>query len=190
MLYRLTAAVWVLCVTSVAPLPAATLEKLSIEQMTQKATLIVRGRVSTCSGEAQGSMIYTRCQVQVIESWKGSAPALVSFSVPGGTYQGLVQTFTGTPRINVSQEYVLFLWTGKSGRTQVIGLSQGVFDIVTGTSSSSSVAPTPHVLRAASGERMLDNSGRAVRDSAIDMSVTELRDRVKGALTPSGSATE
>lgn len=190
MLYRLTAAVWVLGVTSVAPLSAATLEKLSIEQMTQKATLIVRGRVSTCSGEAQGSMIYTRCQLQVIESWKGSAPTLVSFSVPGGTYQGLVQTFTGTPKINVSQEYVLFLWTGRSGRTQVIGLSQGVFDIVTGTSSNNSVAPTPHAYRGASAEQMLDSAGRAVRDSATDMSITELRARVKGALTGSGSWTQ
>jgi hypothetical protein len=133
-------------------------------------------------------MIYTRCQVQVIESWKGSAPALVSFSVPGGTYQGLVQTFTGTPRINVSQEYVLFLWTGRSGRTQVIGLSQGVFDVVTGTTSSNSAASAPHVLRSASTEQMLDSTGRVVRDSAIDMSVTELRARVKGALA--GSATE
>ena len=168
---------------------AATLEKLSLDQMSQKATLIVRGRVTACSGEAQGSLIYTRCQLAVTETWKGSASGSVTFSIPGGQYQGMVQTFTGTPRITVDQEYVLFLWTGRSGRTQVIGLSQGVFDLVSGSRTTASGA-TAKVRRGASTELMLDSSGKPVTDSTVEMSVADLRSKVNRALGRSGGVTQ
>jgi len=163
----------------------ATLEKLSIEEMSQKATLIVRGKVSGCSGEAQGSLIYTRCQIQVLESWKGAAPGQISFSVPGGQFQCLVQTFTGTPKIDVGQEYVLFLWTGKSGRTQVIGLSQGVFHFV---SDSKATGSGKKLSRGASTELMVDSSGKPVTDTSVETTVGELNARVNRALATAGVA--
>ena len=51
----------------------ATLEKLSLDQMAQQSTMIVRGQVTGCNGEARGSLIYTRCGVAVSETWKGDA---------------------------------------------------------------------------------------------------------------------
>src|SRR5688572_15056038 len=94
----------------VSLMSGATLEKLSIEEMSQKSTLIVRGRIAGCAGDQRGSIIYTRCRVQVTERWKGSAAAQVDFLVPGGSAGGLTQVFTGAPKFKAGEEHVLFLW--------------------------------------------------------------------------------
>jgi hypothetical protein len=81
--------------------------------------------------------------------------------------------FTGTPNFAPGSEYVLFLWAGKSGAFQVIGLSQGAFDVkASGTT----------VKREASTERMLDAAGQPVKDEGVEMSVTALKQRVQRAL--------
>lgn len=155
---------------------AATLEKLSVEQMSQKATSIVRGRVTSCAGESRGSIIYTRCRVSVTERWKGAAGAELTFIIPGGSSQGLVQTFIGTPRFSAGQENVLFLWAGRSGNNQIIGLSQGVFDLRADGKGSA------QALRSATQELMLDSSGVPTADEAMSVPVSALRSRVQRAL--------
>ena len=77
---------------------SATLEQLSIEQMAQKSTSIVRGRVTGCAGEMRGSVIYTRCGLIVSETWKGTPTTKADFVVLGGTARGLSQTFSGAPQ--------------------------------------------------------------------------------------------
>ncbi len=155
---------------------AATLEKLSVEDMSRKSTAIVRGKVTSCQGEAQGSLILTRCRLQVAEFWKGALPE-ASFVIPGGSHNGLVQTISGTPRVVEGQEYVLFLWTGKSGKPQVIGLSQGLLDLATDAKTGEQ-----RVRRAASAEMMLDSKGNPVSDSALDLTVSQLKARVHQAI--------
>ena len=156
---------------------AATLEKLSVSQMAQQSTQIVRGKITNCAGEARGSVLYTRCGVAVSETWKGASVKQISFAVPGGRVGNLLQTFTGTPKFNPNEEYVLFLWTGRSGVPQIIGLSQGIFDI-TFTPSGAAM-----VKREATTELMLDSKGKQVRDEAINITVGELRAIVDGALS-------
>ncbi|MBC8167060.1 MAG: hypothetical protein H7Y20_14470 [Bryobacteraceae bacterium] len=163
-----------------APAFAATLEKLSVEQMAQQAKVIVRGRVTGCTGEMRGSVIYTRCGVAVTETWKGSPAAKLDFVVPGGTTRGLSQTFSGAPKFNPNEQFVLFLWVGKSGIPQIIGLSQGVFDVAFSTKGEATVR------REATAELMLNASGTPVRDETISMSVAELRGRVAKALVSGG----
>jgi hypothetical protein len=154
----------------------ATLEQLSVEQMAQKATAIVRGRVSGCTGEMRGSVIYTRCTVAVTERWKGQTPPETDFITPGGAAQGLVQIFTGTPKFTNGDEHVLFLWAGRSGIYQIIGLSQGKFDLKV------TKAGEDEVYRSAAAERMLDKAGNDVQDQPVSMTASELRRRVKRAL--------
>ena len=156
---------------------AATLEKLTTDEMAQKATLIVRGRVSNCSGQVRGPVIYTACTVSVSERWKGQAGPAVQVWIPGGAAQGLVQTFTGTPKFTNGDEYVLFLWAGRSGLNQVIGLSQGVFDL-TPNSTGQDVAK-----RAASSERMVNKAGVEIRDEALELRVSELKAQVRRAIS-------
>ena len=154
----------------------ATLEKLTTDEMAQKATLIVRGRVSNCSGQVRGPVIYTTCTVSVTERWKGTSGPTVQVWIPGGAAQGLVQTFTGTPKFTNGDEYVLFLWSGRSGLNQVMGLSQGVFDL-TPTATGQVTAK-----RAASAERMLNKAGEEIRDEAVELRVSDLKAQVRRAL--------
>jgi hypothetical protein len=161
-------------------LSATTLEKLSVEDMSQKSTLIVRGRISGCAGEQRGSMIYTRCRISVIERWKGTTGNQVEFLVPGGATRGLVQTFIGTPKFSAGSEYVLFLWSGRSGNLQVIGLSQGAFDVKADVKGGATAK------RDATTDTMLDAAGRPVHDDGVEMSVAALRSRV--ARTVGGSS--
>ncbi|MFB3779781.1 MAG: hypothetical protein ACE141_19330 [Bryobacteraceae bacterium] len=160
-----------------AQLPGATLERMSLDQMIARSTGIVRGRITGSYAAQRGPVIYTRYSVQVLETWKGQAAGSIEVSVPGGTANGLRQSFSGAPRLTRGAEYVLFLWTGRSGMTQVIGLSQGVFTLID-SSSSGAMAVRP-----ASSETMLDpKTLQAVRDETLKMPLSELKDKVSKAI--------
>lgn len=157
--------------------PAATLERLSLDEMIEKSTAIVRGKIVSSRAAFHGPVIYTHFSVQVVERWKGAETAQVDIVVPGGTAKGLHQTFAGTPRLLPGSEYVLFLWTGKSGLTHVIGLSQGVFSL--NSDGKGGMLAT----RSASSEAMLDRrTGQVVSDEAIRLRVGDLRARVSAAV--------
>lgn len=161
---------------AIVPLSATTLEKLSVEQMAQKATAIVRGRIDGCRASYRGSTIYTTCSVRVTERWKGANSTSVEVSTPGGTAQGMSQSFSGAPTLAPGQEYVLFLWTGRSGITQLIGLSQGVFDL------NLSSKGEPVAQRDPIEASLLDSKGREIKDNGIELKVRDLRRRVASAI--------
>ncbi len=162
-----------ICLAALGILNAATLERLLLDDMIRKSTLIVRGQVLSSRSSQHGSLIHTWFRVQVLEQWKGTRTSQAEVMVPGGRLAGLRQTFSGAPKLLEGSEYVLFLWTGPSGRTQVIGFSQGVFDLKLDD------AGQPIAVRGASTETMVDSrTGAGVRDEDIRMTLTELRDRV------------
>jgi hypothetical protein len=158
----------------VAPLPATTLQQLTLDDMIQKSTAIVRARVTGSRTASRGADIYTYFQLQTLENWKGQAIAEVA--VPGGVADGIRQSVTGAPVIKTGQEYVLFLWTSRSGLTQVMGLSQGLFD-VSEEGSGGVVARRPPA-----SELMLDQSGNPVEDHPVSIHLQDLRTRVVRAL--------
>jgi hypothetical protein len=156
---------------------AATLERLSLADMIAKSTAIVRGKVVSCYAASAGPIVYTHYSVQVSERYKGSAGTTVDVAVPGGTVNGLRQTFAGTPAFNPGEEYVFFLWTGKSGITQVIGLTQGLFAVARDSSGD------PMLTRAATRELTLDSAtGRPAPSERLTMHVSELRALIASAL--------
>jgi hypothetical protein len=160
-----------------APQFGATLERLSLEEMTEKSTAIVRGRVVSSRSSLRGPLIYTHFTVQVLERWKGAEAEQVEVAVPGGVAAGLRQTFAGAPELTPGGEYVLFLWTGRSGMTQVIGFSQGVFTLQSDGAGGTLAA------RAASTEAMLDSkTGQIVNDATLQLSLGALRAKVTSAL--------
>lgn len=162
-------------------LPAATLEKLSMDDMIQKSTEIVSARVMGVSSLMRGPVVYTRYRISVTEQWKGAAAKELDVHVPGGRHGLMLQTFSGSPALNAGEEYVLFLWTGRSGLTQVIGLSQGLFSVKRDGRGEITLA------RQASGEPMVDASGRLVEDTPVSMRLREVVDRIHRTLAGGSS---
>jgi hypothetical protein len=155
------------------PLPASTLQQLSLNDMVRLSTAIVHGKAQQTASSYSGSIIYTRYKVQVSETLKGPAASQLDIAVPGGAASRFQQTFAGAPSLAPGQDYVLFLWTGKSGLTQIIGLSQGLF--VVSTNSTGQLM----VMRAPASERMVNASGQPVTDSAMQMLLTDLRSLIQ-----------
>jgi hypothetical protein len=146
---------------------AATLQLLSLDDMIQKSTAIVRGSVQLTGGAAHGRYIYTHYTLRVVEQWKGAPATQIDFVAPGGTANGLQESIAGSPSFVNGQEYVLFLWTSRSGLTQVIGLSQGVF-----------VSTNGMVVRPAIMEHMIDPHGAEASDPGMQMTINDMRNRI------------
>jgi hypothetical protein len=155
---------------------AATLSKLSLDEMTQRSTAIVRARVLGSSAAAHGNLIYTHYRLQASERWKGTAATELDVVVPGGVAGGFRQTFAGAPHLTEGSEYVFFLWTSQAGLTHIIGLSQGLLNLQTDQTGELTA------VRGASGEVMLDGTGKTVRDEPFSMRLTDLRTRVGSTL--------
>jgi len=169
----------ILLIGSLVSAWATTLRKLSIDDMIQQSTSIVRVTVTGSSAAFRGKDIYTYYQLQVIENMKpptSNMPQSLAVAVPGGVAGGVRQMVAGAPVLASGQEYVIFLWTSKSGLTQVIGLSQGLF-AVTGNSAGVAV-----IVRPASISMMLNQSGQVVTDQPVSMSLTALRSEIQSVL--------
>ena len=79
-------------------------------------------------------------------------------------------------------EYVLFLWTGPSGRTQVTGLSQGVFEVVRAEGAAARA-----VRRSGESSVFLPAADAGPEaESLDDLSLDELRARIARATARDG----
>jgi hypothetical protein len=159
-------------------LRSATLERLSLDDMITKSTAIVRGKITASNASFSGPIIYTHYTIQVSEHFKGDSRSSVDLVVPGGVANNVRQSFPGTPELKSGDEFVFFLWTGRSGQIQIIGLTQGLFALAPGASSSTMAT------RAASKELMLERgTGQQVKDQTLVMSLSDLRLRISSTLS-------
>jgi hypothetical protein len=170
-----------------APLCATTLQQLPLPEMAQQSTAIVRAKVTAVSGILRGSDVFTVYKFNPLEVWKAPASgAPTEVNIPGGVAGGLRQPVDGAPALSAGGEYVLFLWTSRTGVTQLIGLSQGLFDVretpASAINTPDAAARTAMVWRSPASERMLDAAGRPVQDQAVSMTLTDLKAQVARAL--------
>ena len=169
-----------LLLVGIRPLPCATLEQLSLDDLITQSTAIVRGTVVDSWAALTGSVIYTHYKIQVSESFKGPRQSSVEIVVAGGVVNNRSQSFSGSPTLNKGDEFVLFLWTSRAGLTQIMGLTQGLFAIAPGG------ATDPMATRAATRELMLDpKTAQPVKDAALSMRLSDLRSRIASTLQAS-----
>lgn len=159
------------------PVQATTLQHLPLEEMARQSTAIVRAKVYRAGTSQRKGGIYTVYRLDTLEQLKTQSPALREFAVPGGIAGGFQQVVEGAPALRDGAEYVLFLWTSRSGLTQVIGLSQGVFLIEARGASEETL-----VRHQASGERMVDAAGQPVQDIPYAMPWSQWKTKVTRAL--------
>jgi hypothetical protein len=107
---------------------------------------------------------------------KGTSQGSVDVAVPGGVANGVRQVFSGVPVFNPGDEFVFFLYKGKSGLTTVTGLTQGLFTLAGGGAD-------PTATRSATRELMLDGTtGRPVEDETLVLKLSDLRGRIAAGL--------
>jgi hypothetical protein len=164
------------------PANAAILQQLTLDEMSQKSTSIVRARVAGSSEVVRGGDVFTIYRLETLETLKYGRSAS-EVAVPGGVAGGIRQEVAGAPALTNGREYVLFLWTSRSCLTQLIGMSQGLFGVKR-TKSGDQMAS-----RAAAGEQILDAAGHVVRDEVVSMPLSELRAKVSKALAAGTTAT-
>lgn len=163
-------------------LPGSTLRQLTLDDMIRQSTMIVRGTVQATTVQYHGSTIFSHYTIQVTETYKtpsasGQNPAAsIDFGVPGGSLNGAIQRVAGAPNLAASQDYVLFLWTSKSGLTQLIGLSQGLFSVI------STPGSVPTVMRAAAAEQTVNSAGQQVTTNDINMPLSALKAEIASVL--------
>ena len=169
-------------VALLAPAGATTLLKMSMNDLITQSTSIVRAKITGTRTASTGRDIYTYYQLQVSDTLKKGAILPAEFAVPGGVYGNLRQIGIGSPVFTEGQEYVLFLWTSRSGMTQVIGLTQGMFNLK--EDGSGAVV----LNRPAIADQMLDKSGKQVTDAPVTMKWSELREMIAKTLPKAAAA--
>lgn len=160
----------------------ATLEQMSLDDLAQKSTSVVRGQAGTARTERVGPLIYTFTALQVHETLKGEPIRQVEIALPGGTVGDVSQRFGGVPRLEPGKDYLVFLWQGPSGRTQITGLTQGLFDIehqpdgpVASRKPSSDVLIAPGV-------------DVPVKNELLRLPLPEMKQRIKAILNAGGDS--
>lgn len=110
--------------------------KQSNEELTRRSDVIVIGRALGSSSRWIGRTLVTAVTVQVRESLKGGASAVVEVLLPGGIDARrrvpVGMAVAGAPRIERNEDVFLFLaHNANVGGYVVTGFAQGKFSIVT-----------------------------------------------------------
>ena len=115
---------------------ATVLEKMSVEQLAQRAALVVEGTVLSTSVDRTGGEVRTDVRLQVRETLKGEPGDVAEFSVPGGTLpDGTVVRVDAMPTFQAGDECYVFV----DVRGWVIAGFQGKISVVAGTRWTSSM---------------------------------------------------
>jgi len=108
---------------------AATVLRLTFEELTTRSDAVVRGRVvsSTPKLDPQKGRITTFTEVEVTESVKGAPAKKVTVRQPGGEVGGIGQSVAGAARFTPGEEVVLFLQRAPDEASvfQVLSMSAG-----------------------------------------------------------------
>jgi hypothetical protein len=115
---------------------ATTAIRLSNDDLTDQADLIVVGRAVDQETRWVGRNLVTLVTVAVTEAIKGEAVGSITVALPGGIDAKrkfpVAMTYAGAPRLSANEEVFLFLTAGDEveGSYAVSGFSQGKFSIV------------------------------------------------------------
>lgn len=105
--------------------------KLSLEELTRQADLIVEGRVQDIQTQASQnrSSIITLVVLPLKKQWKGSNVPTVTVKLSGGSAGEITQRVVGQPEFSLGEEVILFLKRQADGRYATVGGKQGKFTV-------------------------------------------------------------
>ena len=128
----LTAAAVLVLVT--VPLFATTAVEMSDQSLAQESQQILIGECTDLRSEWVDRVLVTRATIRVSEWLKGSGPAEVVVTLPGGADANravpVAMSYPGAPELRVGENAFLFLVTDDAYGSIINGFSQGKYSIV------------------------------------------------------------
>lgn len=119
-----------LLLLSASPVLPATVVRLDLSGLTQRAGRIVLARCLSAEPETIEDGIQTRYRFAVDQTVKGDPKATVELLLPGGRLDGVRTRVPGMPDFAPGDEVVLFLSrAGETGAVWPIGLGQGKYSV-------------------------------------------------------------
>ena len=121
-----------LLTAAVLPTSATTLVRMSLSQLSQASSTIIRAHV--VSQQVRWNQDHTRIMtfttVELDEALKGQPPSTLTIEQPGGTIGYFHVRVPGTAYLRSNEEYVLFLEPAAKAQTfRMVGMMQGAFRI-------------------------------------------------------------
>ncbi len=112
-----------------APAHATTFAELSLDQMVDAASMVVRGQVLESWSEMdEFGRIWTKSRVRVSTVYKGmDVPAEIVVDQMGGTYRGIILDVPGRAWFSPDEEAILFLNKHESGRIGIVQKYMGKY---------------------------------------------------------------
>jgi hypothetical protein len=120
-----------IAILSTLSLAAVIVTPLSIQELTVRAELIVHGQVRSknCQRDPTGR-IYTRIELEVRETWKGTPASNPLILVHGGGTLGEERVeIPGQVEYSVGEDVVVFLVLNPRGDAVTVGMAQGKFHV-------------------------------------------------------------
>lgn len=108
---------------------ATTLARLKLEDLAQQSTAVARLRCLGAKSLWDQGEIWTETRFAVVQSEKGTLPAIVTVRMLGGHLGNLHSHVDEVPAFQAGEEVYLFLWNRDGGPYRVLGWSQGTFRI-------------------------------------------------------------
>src|SRR5574341_811010 len=130
-LLRLTAVV-VAVLLPACPAGATVVPRLRLDDLAGQAAIVARSRILRhwSAWDAGGKFIWTHYVLEVNDAIKGSPPALVTISEPGGTVGPITMQIAGVTRFSDLEEVVVFLHRTPLGHWRTYGYGQGKFTVL------------------------------------------------------------
>lgn len=163
-------------------LRATIMVPLSVENLTERAELILRGTVASkvCLKDPEGRL-YTKIEFKVSEVWKGAIATNTLVIVhTGGTAGDELTVVDGEASYEVGEELVSFLRLNQRGEGVSIGLAQGKFNVWRENSTGEQFAYNLFHGRPNSQETSELAALRAAVGKPTRLSLQELRSRTTG----------
>jgi len=112
------------------PLFASTVKKMELQELVSVSDAIAQGTVESVEARFEDKAIYTYASIRVDDALKGGPRRAVLIRQAGGRIGTLVLDAAGTPQFKKGDQVIVFLRDRKNGTFDVVGLSQGKYDIV------------------------------------------------------------
>lgn len=181
---RIALAVLLLFVT--IPLHATVLLPIEFRELVTTAPVIVHGQVVDVRSEwVDGRRaVETFVTVEAAEYLKGNLGESFVFKVPGGQIGRYRTVFVGAPEFQAGDEVVLFLKSDGPSFPFIVGLSQGIFRVLTDRHTGRRVVTPPAVMGVANADAVRVIRGDPARKP---VSIDLFRDTVRRVLTEGGA---